>query len=262
MTAQNVSKRALANVFRRALFIQAAWNPRGMQNLGFASAMAPALDELYPDRPARIAAARRHLELFNCHPYAAAAIVGGAVRLEEEVASGAAKAGDVSLFKSSLAFPFAALGDGFFWLALRPATALLAALCQPFVGLWCVPLFLVIYDSVHLAVRGWLFAVGYHRAAGIIEILSHAHIPSATRALKATAAVLAGCVAARGVMPPRMCGKPVLQLDTPRMPTACGLRPVSSAARDGEHSAVVWKPVYRRPLAARRSMVGVASSDP
>ena len=200
MTPRSVSKRALANAFRRALFIQAAWNPRGMQNLGFASAMSPALDELYPDRGARIAAARRHLELFNCHPYAAAAIVGGAVRLEEDVASGTARPGDVSTFKSSLAFPFAALGDGFFWLALRPATALLAALAQPFVGLWCVSLFLVVYDSVHLAVRGWLFAVGYHKAAGIIEILSHAHIPSATRALKATAAVLAGCVAARGVL--------------------------------------------------------------
>ena len=63
-------------------------------------------------------------------------------------------------------------------------------------------------------------------------------------------------------MPPRMCGKPVFQFDTPRMPTACGLRPVSSAARDGEHSAVVWKFVYRRPLAASRSILGVASSEP
>jgi hypothetical protein len=38
-----------------------------------------------------------------------------------------------------------------------------------------------------------------------------------------------------------MWGKPVLQFETPRMPTAWGLRPVSRAARDGEHSAVVWK---------------------
>jgi PTS system mannose-specific IID component len=198
--ARHVSKRSLAPVFFRSLFIQAAWNPRGMQNLGFASAMAPALADLYPDRQARIAAARRHLELFNCHPYAAAAIVGGAVRLEEEVASGTAAPQDVSSFKTSLASPFAALGDGFFWLALRPAAALLAALAQPYLGLWCVPLFLAVYDSVHLAVRGWLFAAGYQKGAAIIEILSRAHIPAATRGLKMTAAILAGALAARGVL--------------------------------------------------------------
>ena len=159
-----VTKRSLTRVFFRALFIQAAWNPRGMQNLGFASAIAPALADLYRDRQGRIVAARRHLELFNCHPYAAAAIVGGAVRLEEEVAAGNASPRDVSTFKSSLASPFAALGDGFFWLALRPTAALLAALAQPFLGLWYVPLFLLVYDSVHLAARASLFGAGYRKA--------------------------------------------------------------------------------------------------
>jgi len=198
--ARHVSKRSLLRVFFRSLFIQAGWNPRGMQNLGFASAMAPALADLYPDEEARSAAARRHLELFNCHPYAAAAIVGGAVRLEEEVASGTASPQDVSSFKSSLASPFAALGDGFFWLALRPAAALLAALAWPYAGLYCVALFLAVYDSIHLAVRIWLFAAGYQKGPAIIEILSRAHIPAATRGLKMGAAILAGALAARGVL--------------------------------------------------------------
>jgi mannose/fructose/N-acetylgalactosamine-specific phosphotransferase system component IID len=46
---RRVSKATLVRVFWRSLFLQAAWNPRGMQNLGFAHAMAPALEELYPD---------------------------------------------------------------------------------------------------------------------------------------------------------------------------------------------------------------------
>jgi len=37
---------------------------------------------------------------------------------------------------------------------------------------------------------------------------------------------------------------------------------VSSAARVVEHMAVVWNPEYRMPDAARRSMVGVAISEP
>ena len=48
-------------------------------------------------------------------------------------------------------------------------------------------------------------------------------------------------VAAWLVMWPRMCGKPVLKLDTERIPTVWWLRPVSSAARVGEHSGVTWK---------------------
>ena len=40
------------------------------------------------------------------------------------------------------------------------------------------------------------------------------------------------------------------------------MRPVSSAWRVGEQSAVVWKRVYFRPLAASRSAVGVAIGPP
>jgi hypothetical protein len=46
------------------------------------------------------------------------------------------------------------------------------------------------------------------------------------------------------------------------MPTEWWLRPVSRAWRDGEHSAVVWKRLYFRPLAASRSAVGVAHGPP
>ena len=38
--------------------------------------------------------------------------------------------------------------------------------------------------------------------------------------------------------------------------------PVSSAARDGEHTAVVWKFVYLRPLLASFSIVGVRAGPP
>ena len=66
----------LRRVFWRCLFLQAAWNRRGMQNLGFAYAIDPALRRLYDDPGARAEALRRHLGTFNCHPYTAAAIVG------------------------------------------------------------------------------------------------------------------------------------------------------------------------------------------
>ena len=198
--AQRVSGLGLAHVFWRSLFLQAAWNPRGMQNIGFADAIAPALEELYADPAARAQAAARHLEFFNCHPYLAAAILGGAVRLEERVASGEASPASVSSFKSALGPPFAALGDGFFWLALRPAAALLAAATEPFLGLGCVVVFLALYNAVHLAARVWLFVVGYRRAEGVVEAIGKAHLSSGTPLLKACGAALAGALAARSVL--------------------------------------------------------------
>ena len=46
------------------------------------------------------------------------------------------------------------------------------------------------------------------------------------------------------------------------MPAVWWLRPVSSAWRVGEHSAVVWKRLYLSPFAARRSAVGVWIGPP
>src|ERR1700684_2977596 len=46
------------------------------------------------------------------------------------------------------------------------------------------------------------------------------------------------------------------------MPTEWWFRPVRSAWRVGEHKAVVWKRLYFKPFAARRSAVGVLHGPP
>ena len=83
----------LLRVFLRSLFLQASWNPQGMQNLGLAYALYPALEQLYPDPEARRRRCSRHLVFFNTHPYVAAAIVGGVLYHEERIARGEEAAG-------------------------------------------------------------------------------------------------------------------------------------------------------------------------
>ena len=48
----------------------------------------------------------------------------------------------------------------------------------------------------------------------------------------------------------------------PPIPTEWWLRPVRSAWRVGEQSAVVWKRLYLSPFVARRSAVGVEIGPP
>ena len=69
-------------------------------------------------------------------------------------------------------------------------------------------------------------------------------------------------VAVSGGMWPFEFGKPCVASPMQAMPTVVGLRPVSIAARDGEQSAVVWNWVYRSPISAIRSKVGVSTGPP
>src|SRR3990172_8971865 len=110
----------LVRVLLRAFLIQASWSFDRMQTLGFAYAMLPALRRLYPDSNELTSRINLHLEYFNTHPYLASFILGAVVRLEEERASGRNRDADVRGMKSALMASLGALGDSFFWGALKP----------------------------------------------------------------------------------------------------------------------------------------------
>lgn len=183
-------------VFFRSLFLQASWNPEGMQNLGLAYALYPALARLYPDPPAQLAALRRHLTFFNTHPYVAAAIVGGCLYHEEKIARGEESPERVMAFKAALMGPLAALGDGFFWLSLRPAAGAFCAALVPWLGAWSAVLFLVLYNAVHLWLRARLYILGLLRGDRLVEDVARAKLPARGARLRVVAAASAGGLAA------------------------------------------------------------------
>jgi mannose PTS system EIID component len=190
----------LARVFWRCLFLQAAWNRRGMQNLGFAFAIDPALRALYPDAARREEALRRHLGFFNCHPYMAAAIVGGAIHHEEKVAAGAEPGDQPLAYKQTLQGPLAALGDGFFWTALRPFFGALAALGALLPGWRAIVGALLVYNAIHLVLRIRLFRAGYQGGDAIVTDIARLALPVAADRLRAAGAALCGAAAAAVVV--------------------------------------------------------------
>jgi PTS system mannose-specific IID component len=186
----------LLHVFLRSLFLQASWNPAGMQNLGLAYAVFPALRRLYPEQAAREAAVRRHLVFFNTHPYVAAAIVGGVLYHEQRIARGEETPDKVVAFKAALMGPLAALGDGFFWLSLRPAVGAVCAALVPVLHAWAAVLFLVLYNTVHLFLRARLYWQGLSLGDRLVEAVARANLPSLGARLRAVAAASAGGLAA------------------------------------------------------------------
>jgi PTS system mannose-specific IID component len=195
-STSTIPRRIRWRVFRRSLFLQASWNPKGMQNLGLAWALYPALVWLYPAPGARKAALERHLTPFNTHPYVAAAIVGGVLFHEERIARGEEGPERVEAFKRALMGPLAALGDGFFWLSLKPAVGALCCALVPALGAWAAVLFVVLYNTVHLQQRVKLFRLGVHTGDRLVEAIAHERLPMWGGRLRAVASACAGGIAA------------------------------------------------------------------
>ncbi len=194
--APELTARVRRRVFVRSLWLQACWNPRRMQSLGIAWALEPALKVLYPDPQALRAAADRHLAFFNCHPYMTAAILGGSLFHEQRIARGEEEAEKVVAFKASLMGPLAALGDGFFWMSLRPAAGAVGALVALLAGYWGVAVFLVGYNAVHLGLRAHFFSQGWRLGDEVVGALAATNLTGLTGKLRPAAAAAAGAAVA------------------------------------------------------------------
>ncbi|MDD4004242.1 MAG: PTS system mannose/fructose/sorbose family transporter subunit IID [Elusimicrobiaceae bacterium] len=108
-----------ARTFMRMLLLQGGWNFEGMQNLGFAFAMRPALARIYSGERL-VAAMRRHMEAFNTQPFMAGFALGLVIRMEELAAAlppdlQEAEFKRISVLKRTLGSVTAAIGDRFFW---------------------------------------------------------------------------------------------------------------------------------------------------
>ncbi|HQL01406.1 MAG TPA: PTS system mannose/fructose/sorbose family transporter subunit IID [Smithellaceae bacterium] len=171
-----MNKNKLIQIFMRSLLIHAALNFRRMQNLGFAFTMIPLVKGSKLDPESASAVMTRHLQMFNTHPYLTAPVIGSVVSMEEASAFGQdAKA--VLSVKQGLMGPYAAIGDTFFWGALRPCAGIAAAVAA-FQGWIVAPLiFLLVYTPFHAWIRVGGFIEGYRKGKLGIEFIRKLNLP-------------------------------------------------------------------------------------
>jgi len=192
---KGIGAAGLFGVFGRALLIQASWSYERMQSIGFAYAIEPVLKRLYPDPAEYESRLRLHLEYFNTQPYLASYILGAAVRMEEDRATGRNMSGDVAGLKTALMAPLGALGDSFFWGALKPlAAGVSVALLMT--GYWWAPLlFLVFYNIWHVGLRAGMLIWGYRSGGDAVALMTrHSLMKTAKRFKLITLAVLGGII--------------------------------------------------------------------
>jgi mannose PTS system EIID component len=171
-----VKKTTLAKIFLRSFFIQTTLNFRRMQNLGFTLAIIPLIRELRLQQRDSERMLTMHLQLFNTNPYLSSSVIGSVVRLEEEQA-GKGEALDILPLKQSLMASYAAIGDIFFWGALRPFASIIAVILG-YMGLMLAPVaFLLIYSPAHFWIRLKGFIEGYRKGKKGFEFIRSLDLP-------------------------------------------------------------------------------------
>ncbi|MFH2201959.1 MAG: PTS system mannose/fructose/sorbose family transporter subunit IID [Elusimicrobiota bacterium] len=173
-----------AAVFSRSLLLQAGWSYEGMQNLGFVMALDPWLRRLYREPEEYRRAVRRHLGYFNTHPYMVGIVLGAVGKLEERRCETAEESRDeldrrIDQMKKSLSAALAAVGDSFFWGALRPACAAWTVLLWlvlwtyrvPHAAFWSAVFYLTVFNTPALWARWRGIRLGYGEPEGIVAKL-------------------------------------------------------------------------------------------
>lgn len=164
-----------------------------MQSIGFAYSIEPALRKLYPDPAEYESRICLHLEYFNTQPFLASYILGAVIRMEEDRAMGRNAGGDVTALKAALMAPLGALGDSFFWGALKPLAAVVAVALL-MTGYWWAPLvFLVFYNTWHVGLRAGMLFWGYQSGGDAVALMTRYSLMKTSKRFKLiTLTVLGG----------------------------------------------------------------------
>lgn len=183
----------LVRIFLRTLLVQGSLNFSRMQNLGFAFALMPWIRAQAARSGNVPELLRRHLQYFNTHPYFVAPIVGAVLHMEQNGEDGGE---EVARLKTALMGPYAAIGDAFFWGALKPLSSI-AAFFPAFIGMPVAPLvLLILYNPPHIALRIAGFVTGCRYGRMSVEFVRRLELPDLGRRLRQAAAAVLGAAAA------------------------------------------------------------------
>lgn len=171
-----ITKKEMKSVFWRSLFEMASINYERFQALGFLFAMTPIIKKLYPDKEQRIAAMKRHSEMYNSHPWMISPILGTSIALEEKNANGGNTVDAINSVKVGLMGPFAGIGDSLFWGTLRPLLAGLGAALALQGSILGPIVFFVLWNICNFGIRYYTLHYGYKAGMSMLKDMKKTNI--------------------------------------------------------------------------------------
>lgn len=165
-----LNKNILKRVFIRSQVNQFSHNYERMQSIGLSYAMAPAIDEIYKDRPLKEQqnAVHRHLEYFNTHPTAIPLIAGVTIAMEEKTSED--EKDGVRGIKAGLMGPLAGLGDSMLNLTWYPIAGSIGASLSLASGSLIGPLVMfLLINFLYWPLKYYGFKLGYERGIKLLD---------------------------------------------------------------------------------------------
>ncbi len=200
MTVPPLGTREFNAMALRLQLLQATWNYERQQGVGWAWAMAPALERLVSDPAERAARLADHTAYFNTQPTLASVALGAVARLESDRAADT-DATVIPRMKSLLGSSLAALGDRLFWFTLRPFAACLGILLVLLDHRWGALALWLGYNAVHQWVRWFGVRWGYAEGPAIASGPLRGRLEGLIGALSRSGALLVGAVMACLMVP-------------------------------------------------------------
>jgi PTS system mannose-specific IID component len=114
-------------VFLRTYFVGAAYNMRGLQNVGFMLAMDPGLKTIHKTEDALRKARGRYVRYFNCHPFFTPLAAGMFLHTENAIANGKMPPETLTAIKDTTTNTLSAIGDSLIGGTIIPTWALFSA---------------------------------------------------------------------------------------------------------------------------------------
>ena len=159
----------------RLFAVQASYTYERMLGIGVGHASAPLLRDVLSARSARQKheAVARSADFFNSHPYLAGVAVGAEVKAEEEGVSGEV----ITRLRRALSGPLGALGDQLVWAGWVPALIGIALAAASWVGIWAIPVVLVLHNALRYRVMSWGLDLGLREGLGVGAALHRSWLP-------------------------------------------------------------------------------------
>lgn len=171
-----ITKKDMQKVFWRSFFMKSTINYERFMSLGFTFAMIPLIKKLYQSTEERSSALKRHLEMYNSHPWMANPILGVVSVMEEQNAKGNKMEKAINSIKVGLMGPLAGIGDSLFWgtirsilLSIGAGLALQGSIVGPI-------MFLVIWNIINFGFRYWSLMYGRNTGLSLLEQMKESNI--------------------------------------------------------------------------------------
>ena len=174
----------------RLFAVQASYTYERMLGIGVGHASAPLLRDVLSARSARAKheAVARSADFFNSHPYLAGVAVGAEVRAEQDGASGVV----ITRLRRALSGPLGALGDQLVWAGWVPALIGMALAAASWVGIWAIPVVVVLHNILRYRVMSWGLDLGLREGLGVGGALQRSWLPRAAEDAQRLAAFAIG----------------------------------------------------------------------